>query len=114
MLNEFIEQNNLPRVTSRDALPYGTKGKFDRYSRQRVRELVGPVPADTTYSEWLTGQSKQFQEDVLGVTKAQLFRDGDLTLDRFVDRAGNELNLNEIAKRDAQAFRDAGLDPADF
>lgn len=114
LLREFTKANNLPNVSKRSMLPYGTKGAFDRFSRKRVRELVGPVPASTSYNDWLKTQPVQFQEDVLGVTKAKLYRNGDLALDKFVDRAGNELTLSELATKDAQAFLDAGLDPKDF
>jgi hypothetical protein len=55
-----------------------------------------------------------FQEDVLGVTKAKLFRDGKLPLDRFVDRNGNELTLKDLAKKHADAFVAAGLDPTKY
>lgn len=59
-------------------------------------ENVGSVPAATTYQEWLTKQSASFQDDVLGKGKAELFRKGDVTLDQFVDRRGNELSLEQL------------------
>lgn len=99
---------------TRADLPHGTRGQFDKWSRGRVRELVGPIPAKTTYQEWLGGQSKAFQEDTLGITKAKLFRDGELKLNKFVNRNGDELSLAQLAKTEAAAFRAAGLDPADF
>ncbi len=111
LLREYSEQNNLGSIRSRDDLPHGTKGDFDKFARKRVRELTGRVPAATTYQEWLSKQSAQFQDDTLGVTKGKLFREGGLKLDRFVDVNGNELTLADIAKRDASAFVAAGLDP---
>lgn len=114
LLREYSERNNLGRVTSRDALPRGHKTSFDQFERRRLRELIGQVPAKTSYGEWLRRQSNEFQEDVLGQTKAKLFREGGLTLERFVDRNGRELRLSELAQSDAAAFRAAGLDPARF
>ncbi len=114
LLREFTAQQGIKGVSSRAALPFGTKGKFDAFSRTRIRELTGQVPAKTTYQEWLGRQSAQFQDDVLGVTKGRLFRRGDLPLDRFVNRNGDELTLSQLATRDRQAFIDAGLDPEDF
>ncbi len=111
LLREYSEQNNLGSIRSRDDLPHGSKGDFDKFARKRVRELTGRVPAATTYQEWLSKQSAQFQDDTLGVTKGKLFREGGLKLDRFVDVNGNELTLADIAKRDASAFVAAGLDP---
>lgn len=113
LVKEFAEKNGYS-ATSRDALPRGTKGQYDDWARKRIRELVGPVPADTTYQEWMKKQSIDFQEDVLGKTKAKLFRDGGLPLDRFVNRNGDELTLAEMARRDAAAFRAAGLNPEAF
>jgi len=79
-----------------------------------IEQNVGLVPASTTYQEFLGRQSISFQEEVLGKTKAKLFRDGGLTLDQFVDRAGNELTLSELAERKPNAFRKAGLDPEKY
>lgn len=62
-----------------------------------ARQNIGQVPAKTSYDAWLRTQSNSFQNDVLGRGKAELFREG-LTLDRFVDRLGNELNLDQLAE----------------
>lgn len=113
LLREFSAKNDI-NVKSRDDLPRGLKGDFDKFSRKRIRELTGQLPATTTYQTWLKSQSKQFQEDVLGKTKAKLFRDGKLQLDQFVSRNGTELTLSQLARKHADAFRAAGLDPEAF
>jgi SPP1 gp7 family putative phage head morphogenesis protein len=77
--------------------------------RARIRELTGQVPANTTYEQFLRRQSIQFQNEVLGVKKATLFREGKLPLSKFVDRRGNELTLKQLRTRDPEAFRRAGL-----
>lgn len=115
LLREFARANGLsPVPAERKYLPRGTKGAFDQFSRRRIRELTGQVPAKTSYNEWLRGQSAEFQTDVLGKTKAKLFRDGGLSLDKFVDRGGNELTLAELARTEAAAFRAAGLNPKEY
>lgn len=114
LLREFSAENDLGRVGSRDALPRGFKGAFDKFARQRIRDLTARVPSATSYQTWLERQSRAFQDDVLGPTRAKLFRQGKLTLDKFVDTAGNELTLAQLARRHADAFRAAGLDPEDF
>lgn len=76
----------------------------------KVAELTGTVPATTTYGDWLSSQTVAFQNQVLGVQKAQLFRNGGLTLDKFVDRQGNELTLAQLMKTEPAAFKKAGLD----
>lgn len=72
--------------------------------RDWTAKNVGQVPSVTTYDKWLRTQSKQFQEDVLGVKKAQLYRSGKLKLDEFVDHSGRELTLDELAKLHPEAF----------
>lgn len=114
LLREFAEENGLGKVGSRDALPRGYKGDFDAFAAKRTRQMVGRVPATTSYQEFLRAQKVEFQNDVLGVTKAKLFRKGGLELDRFIDRSGTELNLSQLAQKYAAAFRKAGLDPKDF
>ena len=61
-----------------------------------TKQAVGTVPSKMTYDPWLRQQPKAFQEEVLGIRKAQAFRKG-LKLDRFIDRAGNELTLKQLA-----------------
>ena len=114
LLREFSEEQGFKPVLKRDGLPRGMKGKYDAYAAQRKRELIGRVPATRSYQDWMTKQSTEFQNDTLGRTRATLFRKGDLTLDKFTDRAGNELSLSQLAKREAGAFRAAGLDPKDY
>jgi SPP1 gp7 family putative phage head morphogenesis protein len=114
VLREYAEQNGLKVPKTRDGLPYGHKTAFDQFARRRVRELTGRVPGRTTYQEWLSTQSAAFQDDVLGPTRAALFRRGGLTLDKFVNRRGDELTLSQLATLHEDAFRAAGLDPKGF
>lgn len=71
--------------------------------------MNGQVPETETYQTWLGRQSATVQDDVLGRTRGLLFRNGGLTLDRFVDQAGRELTLPELRRRDAAAFAAAGI-----
>lgn len=72
--------------------------------------LNGQVPGDLTYGEWLKRQSAAFQDDVLGKAKGALFRTGKLSLDRFVDKSGKELSLDQLKALEPAAFKQAGLD----
>lgn len=69
---------------------------------------VGTTPAATTYQQWLRRQSASFQDEVLGVKKGQLFRQGGLTLDKFVDRTGREFTLDQLLAREPAAFAAIG------
>lgn len=57
-----------------------------------------------TYNGWLKAQSAATQDDILGPTKGKLFRKGDLTVDKFVNRAGQELTLEQLKAKDAGAW----------
>ena len=57
LLREFTAQEGIPSTTSRDRLPFGFKGRFDEFSRARIRELTGTVPAKVSYQTWLGRQS---------------------------------------------------------
>jgi SPP1 gp7 family putative phage head morphogenesis protein len=74
-------------------LPESTRASMD-----------GQVPAKTTYQEWLKKQSVERQNEVLGVTKAKLFREGGLPIDKFVSPSGHVYTLNELKIRNAKAF----------
>lgn len=67
------------------------------------------VNADTTADSWLRSQSEAFIVDSLGATRAKLFIDGDLKLERMSDAFGNPLTLDELRQRDAEAFKRAGI-----
>lgn len=60
----------------------------------------GQVSDNLTYQEWLKTQSASLQDDVLGKTRGKLFRDGTLTLDKFVDKKGAVLTLDELKKKE--------------
>lgn len=96
---------------TRAGLPRGHKGEFDAFARRRVRELTGTAPASLSYQDFLKRQSPAFQDDVLGQAKGRLFRQGGLTLDKFVDQAGRERTLADLARTERAAFKAAGLDP---
>ena len=58
--------------------------------------MDGQVSADLNYNDWLAKQSKAFQVDVLGSTKAELFRKGGLKMDQFVNNRGQALTLDQL------------------
>ena len=60
-----------------------------------AERVTGRVPASTTYDEWLRRQPTEFQDEVLGLKKAKVFREG-LHLDRFIDQTGRELTLKQL------------------
>lgn len=54
----------------------------------------------TQYDEWLRKQPAWFQDSALGKGKAEIFRQGKLSLAQFVDLAGRPLTLAELRALD--------------
>lgn len=63
-----------------------------------------------SYAAWFAKQPAAVQDDILGKSKGQLYRNGGLPLDRFTDNKGRTLTLQELRSRDLAAFKRAGLD----
>ena len=61
----------------------------------------GQVRADMTMDEFLAGKSKSQLDDMLGVGRAKLYRDGKITLQQLVSGSGRELTLEQLKKRAA-------------
>ncbi len=78
--------------------------------RRAVEKLVGRVPAETTYTQFLRKQSASFQNEVLGPTRGKLFRAGEIDLKGFVDNSGKRFTLRELYDQDAGAFQRANID----
>lgn len=72
-----------------DDLDPGTRASMD-----------GQVPADMNYAQWLKKQPAARQDEVLGKTRAKLFRQGK-PLGAFVNDKGRLLTLDQLAANDA-------------
>lgn len=101
LIKDFAEQNNLGKIAanSRDNLPYGYKTKYDKYARSRMPEFVGLDPDPVDYGTWLSRQTNSFQEDVLGITRARVFRESGLPISSFIDTRGKLLTLEDLRKK---------------
>lgn len=109
LVRDYTRQNGLKLTSSRAKLPRGHKGPFDAFARKRMRDLTGRAPAKTTYQQFLGRQTTEFQNDVLGVTRAKLFRTGGLTLDKFVNHTGKLFTLEQLQAAHGAAFKAAGV-----
>jgi SPP1 gp7 family putative phage head morphogenesis protein len=63
----------------------------------------GPVSTKTTYNSFLKNQSKEFQDDVLGQKRADLFRSG-MNISKFTDDNGKLLTLRELKLKEGFTF----------
>lgn len=90
----------------------GPDGRFKKDDRVRPT-AAGNVPARTTYYDWLKGQPADFQDDALGVTRAELFRKGGLSAEAFsrlnLGKNFEPLTLEEMRQLAPRVFRRAGI-----
>lgn len=62
-----------------------------------------------TYQAWLKRQPRDVQDEVLGPSRAKLFREG-VAVERFTDRKGEAWDLDELKTRENGAWMHAGLE----
>tara|TARA_R110002020_G_scaffold62613_2_gene167344 strand:+ start:287 stop:2263 length:1977 start_codon:yes stop_codon:yes gene_type:complete len=61
--------------------------------------MDGQVAQDLSFDDFLKGKSPEFVDDLLGVGRAQLYRDGRITLTQLLDQQGNPLTLRQLEER---------------
>lgn len=66
--------------------------------------MDGQVPAHTSYADWLTRQPYARQEQVLGVTRSMMLRDGKMQVPDFFNDKGEFLTLEQLREIDREAF----------
>jgi len=71
----------------------------DEFSAAERASMDGTVPEKTTYEDWLKDQSKARQNEVLGATRAEQFREGNLSLRDLYSAQGEELTLAELRNK---------------
>lgn len=82
---------------------------MDELSPTTRASMDGQVSAETTYSKWLQRQSRARQEEILGVTRAALVRDGKLPAGELYTDRGAYLTIEQLRAKYAAAFAKAGL-----
>jgi len=72
---------------------------FEELAENTRASMDGQVPADLTYGQWFAKQSAQRQNEIVGPVRAELFREGKVTFDKFYDDKGKWLTLEELMAR---------------
>jgi hypothetical protein len=65
----------------------------------RRSSMDGQVAADLTFADFLKGKPKEFADEMLGKGRAELWRDGKITLNQLLDQRGNPLTLAQLRER---------------
>ncbi|KAA9018293.1 minor capsid protein [Sphingobium limneticum] len=71
-----------------DDVPPGDRASMD-----------GQVAGDLRFDDWLTKKGDKMQDQILGPTRAQMFRDGKLKLADLIRDDGSVLTLEQLRKR---------------
>lgn len=102
------------KAGAKDWKALSVKDRNSLITKQRrawSKNNVGNTPVKTTGSQWLKSQNSSFQNEVLGKKQAELFRSGELTLDKFVDVSGKKLSVAELYGQYKNEFIKAGITP---
>lgn len=59
----------------------------------------GPVSGKMTFADFLDNQTKEDQDEMLGKGRAELWREGTITLQQLLDQKGNPLTLEELREK---------------
>lgn len=89
----------VPVTKSWADLKLSTKARA-RPDLQERASMDGQVAASVTYPQWLKSQPAAVQDEVLGPRRAELFRSGRVTIERFTDDGGRRLSLKELRRRE--------------
>lgn len=81
-------------------------GDMTKRQREDAGLKVGQVKATTTFKSWFDNQDAAFQREWMGPSRYKLYKEGGLSLDRFVDvQKGKQYSLKELRRRDAETFK---------
>lgn len=103
VMGEFSDihaEVNGQKQTRLDALPQAVADQLD-----------GQLAASSGFETWLKGKSDTFQNDLLGKTKAGLWRDGKLKLPQLVDQSLRPLSIDQL-KATVRGVTDAAIEAA--
>lgn len=87
------------------AASFRSIGDMTKRQREKAGLDVGQVTASTNYAKWFGNQDVEFQREWLGPTRYSLYQKGGYSLDRFVDPAGKQYNLEQLRARDEETFK---------
>ena len=76
----------------------GLKGVKEAAATERASEL-GPIDANTSFDDFLKRRGQKYQDEMLGAGRAELWRDGKLTLRDLVNAKGRPLTLDELRSK---------------
>lgn len=83
---------SLPLLYTRRELGFD----MDEVKGKTRSSMDGQVPAEMNYEEWLKTKSAGFQDEMLGVSKARLWRADKISFHDLIDQSGRPRSLKEL------------------
>ena len=94
-------------------LKYYYKAQRD-YEKRTGKPAFDQVPQNMSFEEWLKTKDDRYLETYFGPTRFKLYKEGKLPLRKFINPETNRaFTIDDLKKRDKEAFRRAGLTPED-
>lgn len=73
------------------------------------KQLIGQLDANTSFKQFFDKADDFFQKEWLGEKRYKLFKEGNYSIDKFVDPLGRQYSLAELKILDEKTFEDLGL-----
>lgn len=71
----------------------------DNFQQTTRASMDGQVAADITFDDFLKGKPKEFADQMLGKGRAELWREGKITLSELLNAKGQPLTLTQLAEK---------------
>ena len=71
--------------------------------------IIGQLDANTSFKQFFDKADDFFQREWLGEKRYKLFKEGNYSIDKFVDPQGAMYTLDELKALDAKTFKELGL-----
>ena len=95
--NDRCVLSPIPKRTALEEAFPGISAELDEAGARA--SSLGPLPAKTTFQDFLKRQTPEFVEATLGKRRAELFQAGKITVRDLVSGTGRELTLEELRIR---------------
>ena len=73
------------------------------------KQLIGQLDANTSFKQFFDKADGFFQKEWLGEKRYKLFKDGNYSIDKFVDPLGRQYSLAELKILDENTFKALGI-----
>ena len=83
--------------------------KVKDISKDQRDGIIGQLDANTSFKQFFDKADDFFQKEWLGEKRYKLFKEGNYSIDKFVDPLGRQYTLKELEMLDKQTFKELGL-----